>query len=657
VRAAQARRLPLAGAGVLSVLIALPLALPPYDVSAYAVLPIAISFGAVGTLVSYRRPHNPVGWLLLCFGLVAGINAAGTQWAYHTLVSDPGSLPAGDLAASIAVHLWHPGFTFLTLAFLLLPDGRLPSRRWRPFCAVAVAVSLVALPFGMLEREFLHQQLSFVDPGEPSAVSDLAAVVFGIAVMASAAALLVSMLGLVYRLAKAKGEERLRLKWVVYAVVVAVAVLPLSVLLLGDGRLFVLAIPLVPASVAIAIFRYRLFDIDVIVNRSLVYGALTLFVLAVYAALVAVTESTLSGRTGVWTSILAAGLVAVGVSPLRDRLQRAVDRLLYGDRREPYRVLSRLGARLEATIAPEDVASSIVETIAQALRLPYVAVVSDGRVEAVHGVHDGREERVPLTDRGEVVGELVLGPRPGEDSFGPVDRALLEDLARQAGVAWHAVSLTRALQRSRERLVTAREEERRRLRRDLHDGVGPTLAAITLELDAARGFLADDPDRSSELLAELRRQTQAVIGDIRRLAHDLRPPALDELGLVEAVREQAARIHNGTRVDIDAPAELPPLPAAVEVAAYRIALEALTNVVRHANASTCTVRVAVNGGLEIEVSDDGTGLAPNRRAGVGMSSMRERAAELGGTCTVEPNGRRGTRVLARLPLHETAPAG
>jgi signal transduction histidine kinase len=226
--------------------------------------------------------------------------------------------------------------------------------------------------------------------------------------------------------------------------------------------------------------------------------------------------------------------------------------------------------------------------------------------------------------------------------------------------------LTTDLQRSRERLVTAREEERRRLRRDLHDGLGPQLASLTLKHDAARNLLPQDPQAVDALLAELKGQTQEAISDVRRLVYDLRPPALDELGLVSAIREQAAKYgyllggsesgagqKHGLGFSVEAPESLPPLPAAVEVACYRIAQEAIANVSRHSKARTCRVRLSVDGDereMKLEITDDGVGLPADRRAGVGSVSMRERAEELGGICVTERVPAGGTRVLARLPL-------
>jgi signal transduction histidine kinase len=259
---------------------------------------------------------------------------------------------------------------------------------------------------------------------------------------------------------------------------------------------------------------------------------------------------------------------------------------------------------------------------------------------------------------GRTVGALHLTLRPGERSLNPADARLLNDLARQAGIAVQAARLTgelrvltHDLQQSRERLVAAQEEERRRLRRDLHDGLGPALASAAFKVDAARNVLHRDPDRADGLLAGVGDQMQDTIADIRRLVYALRPPVLDQFGLAEGLRNYAFQIEGDTSFTVTAPASLASLPAAVEVAAYRIALEAMANAARHARAQGCRVRLAVDGpDLLVEVIDDGQGMPVERRHGVGLHSMRERAAELGGICTVESRAGMGTTVRARLPL-------
>ena len=367
-------------------------------------------------------------------------------------------------------------------------------------------------------------------------------------------------------------------------------------------------------------------------------------------------------------AMLATGLVAVLFQPLRSRLQRGANRLLYGDRDDPYAALARLGRHLEETFAPDAILPSVVQTVAEALRVPYAAITlhqeGDLVPAAVAGTPVTGALRLPLRYGSEPVGELVIGPRSPGEAFSPADRRLLEDLARQVGVAAHAARLTADLRRSRERVVTAREEERRRLRRDLHDGLGPALASQTLKAGVARALLAQDPAAAEHLLAELETDIDAALTDIRRLVYDLRPPALDQLGLVGAIRESAARYqaHRPNqvggplplRIVVEGPDSLPPLPAAVEVAAYRIVQEALTNVARHAQARSCRITFALrDGAFQVQVTDDGIGLPSVHRAGVGLASMAERAAELGGTCRVEALSGGGTRVSASLPLPAT----
>ncbi len=431
---------------------------------------------------------------------------------------------------------------------------------------------------------------------------------------------------------------------------------------------------LIPISIGLAILRQRLWDIDILINRTLVFGALTASVVAIYALIVGTLGYLLQEARGNFlVSLLAAGFVAVLFAPLRDRLQRGVNRLMYGERDDPYGVLSRLGRRLEAALEPGAVLPTVVETVAGALKLPYAAIAmrrEDGfEVAAAHGSPTGEEIAVPLNYAGETVGQLLLSPRTPGEKFTPADRRLLEDLARQAEVAVQAVELTADLQRSRERLVSAREEGRRRLRRDLHDGLGPTLATLSLGLDVSLKMLKDSPQEAEPLLRELKSQTQGAVVDIRRLVYGLRPPALDDLGLVPAIREQASKHglladdpvtfgrgaagKNVLAFSVEAPEKLPPLPAAVEVACYRIVQEAITNVVRHSEAATCRIRLSIDAAeneLGLEISDDGVGIPEDRLAGVGMSSMAERAAELGGTCKAEAGPEGGTSVLARFPL-------
>ena len=475
--------------------------------------------------------------------------------------------------------------------------------------------------------------------------------------------------------------EQQQTKWVVYGLTVCISGymiiraisftiadprgsgLPIGMWLSFVAIFFIL---LLPISITIAVLRYRLWDINPIINRTLVYVALSACTIAFYILAVGFFSNFFQqSRANFVLSFLATGIIAFLFEPLRERLQRAVNRLMYGERDDPATVLVQLSRRIDSAIAPDSVLPTIVETLTQTLRLPYVAISlyqKDGepRVISSQGLPPSELVHLPLTYQSERVGELTLAPRAEGESFSSADMNLLNIIAQQAGVAGHAVRLTDELrqlnadlQQSRERLVTAQEEERRRLRRDLHDGVGPTLASLSQRLDTAADYVKSDPEKSIQLLHDLKGQVKGTVAEIRRLVYALRPPVLDEFGLVSSIQEHIAPYTgpNGLQVTFDVTKPMPPLPAAVEVAAYRIALEAFTNVVNHADASACHIEIKIdNGSLLLEVSDNGKGLTPTAHLGVGSTSMRERAAELGGVCIIENMPKGGTRVTARLPL-------
>jgi signal transduction histidine kinase len=485
----------------------------------------------------------------------------------------------------------------------------------------------------------------------------------------------VSVGSLILRWRRSGGEARQQIKWVVYflGVVFPIFILvELFVTLFPPDQastaemlyLVVVAITFIgfPVVIGLTILYARLYDIDIVINRTLVYGGLTAVILAIYVIIVGGLSLLFQSQNNLLFSLLATGLIAVLFQPIRNRLQIRANRLLFGDRDDPYKVLSQLGRQLRETAAPEATLPTITSTLCHTLKLPYAAVAlnaADGEryTAASTGRPSAVTEEWPLLYQGEIVGWLVVSPQASEKTFSERERLLLADIANQAGAAAHAIRLTTALQRSRERLVLAREEERRRIRRDLHDGLGPMLASQTFKLDAALELVEADPQAAAKLLQSLKTQNQSLIADIRHLVYALRPPSLDELGLLAALRvhlNQMALGSNGPAVKVAAvPDALPPLPAAVEVAAYRIALEGITNVTRHARAQRCELRLEVTPtGLLVQISDDGTGLPPDNQPGVGLVAMRERAEELGGTFQVTARAGGGTMVTTVLPLQK-----
>jgi two-component system NarL family sensor kinase len=427
--------------------------------------------------------------------------------------------------------------------------------------------------------------------------------------------------------------------------------------LLRQDLLVLLGGGLAVACVAAAAAHYHLGEIEPRVRRGLVQALVLVVVGAAFVGVVRAADAAADISVG---SMLAGGVLALLLLPVGVAVQRTVRRVVYGDREFPDRVVSDL-RRLDAMTAPEDSLREALELLARRLHLSFAAVdvlatPASGPIAASIGVPAGTPATVDLSVGGTTVGRLRVEVDAGHDPFGPGDRRLLEDVGTQVGALVQAVTANRELQVSRQRLVAAREEERRRLRRDLHDGLGPSLASLAMRLEAATDLIDEDPEQAADLVSRLSDQAREGIGEVRRLVDGLRPPALDQLGLVSALRHHAAEhgaAQAGVPWSVEAGAGIEPLPAAVEVAAYRIVLEAVTNVQRHSGADRCVVRLArQDGDLDIEVSDTGSGLAADRRPGVGLSSMRERAEELGGSFEAGDRPGGGTVVRVRLPLDQ-----
>jgi two-component system, NarL family, sensor kinase len=361
-----------------------------------------------------------------------------------------------------------------------------------------------------------------------------------------------------------------------------------------------------------------------------------------------------------WINLIAFVIIALTFLPVYRWARRGVRDLIYGQHENPYPAIAKLSQRLEASPSPHAILPAIAETIAQTLKLPFVEIearpLGDGRgddpsLTAYGSPPRGASiERLPLSYYETTIGELRVSARRADEPLSPSDLSVLRDLARQVGIALYAARLTADLQQARQRLVIAREAERRRIRNDLHDGLAPTLSSLQLQLGAARNLIRQDPDRAEALLNELGDDLRGATAEIRRLVYDLRPPLLDELGLVGAIK--SFRFPDPDFCfEVHAPEPVPELPAAVEVAAYRIASEVLHNVVKHAQASECVVDIEIGAGcLILSVADNGKGMEQAYTSGVGLRSMRERAAELGGTLTVHPCDDGGVCIVAQLPL-------
>ncbi len=605
----------------------------------------AVAFTILGALVAPRQPDNRVTYVFVGIALASALVVVSAAFSRYRPMEW-----LNQWSSALAYGLF-------PLLLLVFPDGRLPSRSWRPLAISAVAGLVVGAGGQAVAAWEVPGLLVDVDaPRTPLAIAAMRVARVGLLVVV--VSLVAAIASVVVRFRRSRGDTRQQLKWLGLGgalVAVAVGIDVTGVPHVGE----VVAAASIPATAAIAILKYRLYDIDLFLNRSLVYAVLTLLVVAAYAVVATLVGAVVAPRASWAPAVVAAGAVALLFQPLREWVQRRANRLLYGDRDNPYAVLSGLGRRLEQSMDPGTVLANVVEAVSEALQLPYAAIelrsADGGRLAASFGragVIEAEEFR--LIYQGRVVGTLLVTPRTSGQPFSTSERRLLADLARQAGVAAHAVRLTDDLQRSRDRLVRSREEERRRLRRDLHDGLGPALAGMTMQIGATRAHLAPDNRQMGEVLGRLEEQLQGCILEIRRLIDDLRPPALDDVGLIEGIRRQVSAFGDADAgapaIRIQAPADLGELPAAVEVAAYRIAVEAVTNAVRHGKAQQCQVHIEVGEELVIEVADDGVGLAADHRQGVGLASMRERAEELGGKLIADGAPGSGTRVRAELPL-------
>jgi signal transduction histidine kinase len=613
----------------------------------------------VGALIVARQPHNAIGWLLLLVGVFEGGVALANVWALAALDTAPGLLPGGQLAAWFSDWLWVPGHAIVvTFLPLLFPDGRLLSPRWRPV-AVAAGFALVlqlAAPMSVLPQ--IHLRTSFWEVYPDERVAEL---VGGAGYYAIATVALLSISSLIVRLHRMPRDARGAYVWFAGgAIVTVLLLLPINQLITDPTVREVIRTAsgiALPLGALVAIVRHRVYGIDVVVNRTLVYAGLSVVLVGVYL-LAANLVTWVIPTTDTLSTLGGAAVTAIVLSPARDRLQRGVNRLMYGQRDDARQVVAAIGARVSAMASARDTLDEVVARIAASLRLPYVALevhsVPGPRVVAAAGLPEGATTRVPLLAGGEVVGNLVATARRGQQHLSDRDRRALEDIARIAATAVRQVELTEDLRRSRERLAAALEEERRRIRRDLHDGLGPGLASIVMGLEETRAVHRADPDRAEAVLLDLKTQARTAIDDVRSLVYGLRPPALDDLGLVDAVRQltTSTAARTGLTLDLEVPDTLPELPAAVEVAAYRIVQEALTNVVRHADAVNARVTISCSdAALQLRVADDGRGLPDHLVAGVGVTSMRERVQDIGGAVQLFADG--GTVVDAVLPLEPT----
>jgi signal transduction histidine kinase len=478
------------------------------------------------------------------------------------------------------------------------------------------------------------------------------------------------------------------LKWALLGVCYTVIALPLDPVVGANGLLYATGLIALPVAMGVAMSRYRLYAVDLVINRALRYGALLVLLAGVYVLVLSAIDAIAHQWGAPVVSAAATGVAALSLMPLYLWVRRIANRITFGIREEPRQVLRRVGGLLTTASASGGVLPLVAADLARALRLRFVSIevrAGDGyRIVATSGTPTGEQAHVPLRYQGEDVGRLGFAGRMPHGGLPPGDRQTLTDLAPQIAAAVAATRLTEQLQRSANRLISARAAERARIRRDLHDGLGPTLAAIGIQAELARELITTDASGSAQVLTELKQHSAAGVAEVRRIVDDLRPSALERGGLLDALTScalalstppiaqapttEAPAAHStppdpappgpaGTALSmlVHGDGDLESLPPEVEVAAYRVAVEAMTNAARHSRASRVDTSITLcEGVLTVQTTDDGSGLPPHVRAGTGLESMRRRARDLGGTCIVSPGpDGTGTQVTARILVSPT----
>ena len=654
---------------------------------------VPVSFGAVGALVASRQPRNITGWLFLFVAVMSALQGVTDQYARYALVTHPGA-PGGVWA--LWLDSWAISFVFptgaLALLLLLFPDGHLPSRRWRPVAVIAVILTILIVLAGAFTPGQLQTETIFakaVNPvGAPSGTVLVTIFdVIGLAWLLGLVVLVVVAAAPFVRFRRSAGDERLQLKWIATAVIasgVGAVALTLAVTLVpGFPQVSDLVIALgfgcaVPAAAGIAIFKYRLYDIDLVISRALVYGSLAVFITAVYVG-IAVGFGALiggGGKPNLALSILATAIVAVGFQPARERLQRVANRLVYGKRATPYEVLSQFSERVAESYAMDDVMPRMARVLAEGtgaqradvwLRHGNVwreAAVWPAAAEAAEVVPaidgllptiEGMSRLVEVRHQGTLLGALGVTKRSGE-ALTPVEENLLVDLAGQAGLVLRNVGLTSDLQArledlraSRQRLVSAQDQERRRLERNLHDGAQQHLVAIKVKLGLAEMLLGKDPARAQQILDQLKSDADEALETLRDLARGIYPPLLADRGLLVALESQARKATVPVSVEAEA---IGRYAQDIEAAAYFCVLEALQNVQKYAQASQVTVRLrGEEDRITFAVTDDGGGFdIASMKRGAGLTNMADRLDALGGELQISSVPGEGTTIAGSIEV-------
>jgi signal transduction histidine kinase len=645
----------------------------PDDVAVWSVsdvLDVVVSIGVpiLGIVIVNKRPRNAIGWVFIVAGAALALAGFGQSYALHGLVAEPGSVPAGRALAWLSNVLWPIPIVCLTLLFLLFPTGHLPSPRWRPVVWVVMAVYAV-----LTVVSIILATAGWSDPFEgfdvaAGTLGDLGWIAIVIAVFGQIVALVLSVVSLVVRYRGSTADERLQLKWFVSAA--AIAALAFSVGFFVDSAvvsaIVSISLMFLYVAIGIAMLKHNLYDIDLIINKTITYGAIAAFITAIYVIVVVVIGAFIGVTEGV--SLLATAVVAVAFQPIRRRAQQFANRLVYGERATPYEVLSRFSEHVGETYSGEDILVRMARLLAEGtgatsavvwLRIgdevrPAATWPTNGAMATAiplaadePPVVDGATASIPVRHQRELLGLLTV-TKPPSEPLSPVEEKLVADLAGQAGLVLANSRLIEDLRASRQRLVAAQDAERRRLERNLHDGAQQQLVAMAVRLRLARTTASKDLAEADRMLEQLEGDVSDALENLRELARGVYPPLLADRGLAAAIEAQARRSPVPVHVEADG---IGRYPQELETALYFCTLEALQNAAKYAEANEVAVRLAEDHGeLVLSIRDDGRGFdRAETPLGAGLQNMADRLAALGGTLTFRSRPGAGTTIEGRAP--------
>ena len=628
--------------------------------------------GGVGALIAARRRANPIGWILLGAGVVSTLQAFGSAYGTYSIARQGGTLPLTTMFVWFGVWIWMlivgPMSTYVLILF---PEGRFEKpahRRLAIFSTIAMAA--LAVIIGITPGQAGELPVGIENPFAVSKdLADKLAPLMGLFVLAVAGSIGV----LIGRFRRATGELRQQMKWLTFAGSIAVVSIVINLAQIGTSgnlqdtltRVAAIAVIIgfggIPVAAGVAILRFGLYEIDVLINKTIVYSLLALFIGGIYVFVVAVVGAFASFATGDFAIVVAA-LAALAIHPLRVRATRLANRLVFGKRATPYEALSEFSARLSEGVATEDTLPRLARLMTEATAAdrasvwlavgaemrPAGAFPTDIRLEPepAGDTIAGWDRVYPVRHEGELLGALAVSAPPN-DPLKASEERLLSDLAAQAGLLLRNARLIEELRASRQRLVAAQDEERRKIERNLHDGAQQQLVALAVNLKLAGSIMERDPVQAKQMLEQLRTDATDAVENLRALAHGIYPPLLAERGLVTALQSQAAKTPLPVTVDGDGVGRY---PQEVESAVYFCVLEALQNVSKYAQASRATVLVRGDDGtLRFEVADDGAGFDPRMaKRGAGLTNMTDRLEAIGGTLTVHSEPGEGTRVIGTI---------